>query len=340
MPKFHLNGNKLVQQDGNGVWTLDGQIEYDLLPPLICPRFPVRMVLLQLADNNSFVVWSPFPPQSDVLQELASLPSSLLSSSSGRDVLKCITHVVAPNSLHWLWALEFTEFLRDHNKHHGTVKLYVAPGLPHKTECQKAGLCLKKNETAILPNDEEWNEHTGRNDVLVAKYIPGIPQLEEVVLWHKPSKTLLVADMAFHFQKPSTKKIDNYGGSSDDSSCWNATWPVTWYLQLADGYRPCCLTRTFKYLVKDVESCHRAMQEVVTEWDFDRLIVAHGKIIDTNAKAMLKQGTLSLLEEWMDQERSAAAAKSNGIFAVGTATVAAILVVIASALINSKRSQR
>ena len=53
-----------------------------------------------------------------------------------------------------------------------------------------------------------------------------------------------------------------------------------------DGYRPCCVTRTFKYL-SDARAVTASIEEVLAV-SFDRYVSAHGAIIETGAQAALR----------------------------------------------------
>jgi len=352
MPKFHLDGNALIQhgssRDGTTatttacIWTLDGVLEYEFIPRVVKPKFPVRMVVLPLANDNNqaLCVWSPFPPQHDVVEAL--------QTKLGLDVLHRIHYVMAPNSLHWLWACDFARYLRTNikTKDNHKVQLLVAPGLPLKPECTVAGLVSQAN--GILPHDLPIE----LEDVLECTYIPGIPQLEEIVVLHKPSKTLLVADMAFYFQPPQQHEHKRESGDSDGGGSYHVGWPITWYLRLVDGYRPCCLTRTFKYLVEDPKACAACLQDIIHTWDFDRLVMAHGKIVepddnnnndnDNTAKQLLREGTLHLLQEWaraQDENKNAettTTAKRTTV-AVGIAGLALVGAAAAAMIYTRKR---
>lgn len=68
--------------------------------------------------------------------------------------------------------------------------------------------------------------------------LQGVPFLDELVLLHKPSASLILTDLAFNF----------------DEACMQQLQPgriLTTYLNWAGGHRRCCCTKPFKWLIKD-----------------------------------------------------------------------------------------
>ena len=267
---FDLESNKIVRR-GDEIWTLDGSVTINPLPPPLS-RFPTRMVILRL-EGGELLVWSPFPPIDEVMNQIECIGDE-------------VRFVVAPNSIHWVWAQSFTEACRTKQK--SAVVLCVAPGLPNKQEAVKSRL----KWDCVLPGSvpKEWSGQ------LVCQHIRGIPETEEIVLLHVKSRTLIVADLVFNFLK-GDERLD-------------AGAPMKWYLNLVDGYRSCSLSRSFRYLINDTKCAQESIEEIL-EWDFQQMIMAHGLIVKTSAKEKLKRGTLALLKEF--QEDAEKASERNNI---------------------------
>ena len=287
---FRLEGNQIIER-APGVWTLDGSVKFNFVPPKIA-RFPCRMSVLKL--DGGLLVYSPLPPE-HCLAEVQALGK--------------VRWVVAPNSLHWLFAGKFAQAIRDSGQE---VMLLAAPGLETKPEAVASGVIWD----AFLPRDapREWD------GVVDCVHIKGIPLVEEVVLIHKPTKTLFGAELAFNLQK-GDPKLD-------------VTWPMNWYFDAMEGYRPCCVTRTFKYL-SDAPTVKASVEEVLTK-DFERYVPAHGAIIEHGAPEALRAGTLDLFTEFC--KPCAPASPKRGMqrsFAILAAAVAAI----GLAMIANGRSQ-
>lgn len=104
--------------------------------------------------------------------------------------------------------------------------------------------------------------------------------INEVVFYHKPSRTLIITDIAFHF---------------DETNAWETRLAG----KLIGGYKALQPTLLEKWWSKDRALVERSIRAVL-EWDFDRVIMAHGSIIETNGKAMLKAGYEWLLDTQLD----------------------------------------
>jgi hypothetical protein len=117
---------------------------------------------------------------------------------------------------------------------------------------------------SLIPPPPEWAD-----EIAVAS-IEGAPQLGEVVMLHRPSGTLIVADLIF-----------NFGGQHDP---W--TRMFLWLATIGGKYDP-GMTFPFKLAIKDEADFAESIREVLA-WDFDRLIVGHGIPIASGAKEKLR----------------------------------------------------
>lgn len=97
-PRLRTDGNKLVDH-GHGLYTLDGSLRYNFFVMVATVRFPCRMVIVKLKAGG-LLVWSPFSPTEEVMNEVCSLQES-------------VRFVLAPNSMHWLGVVDFASACRD-----------------------------------------------------------------------------------------------------------------------------------------------------------------------------------------------------------------------------------
>lgn len=250
---FKLEGNTLVKC-ARHTWTLDGSVRFNFVKPHIA-RFPCRMSIIKL--DGGLLVYSPFPPIPEVISQVQALGS--------------VRWIVAPNSLHWLWAGPFAKAIREAG---GEVTLLAAPGLETKPEVLASGVVWDGYLPRAAPR--EWD------GVVHCVHIRGIPLVEEVVLVHAPSRTLFGCELAFNFQK-GDPKLDT-------------SWPMDRYFDCMEGYRCACVTRTFKYL-SDAHAVVSSIEEVL-QHDFDRYVPAHGAVIETGAQAALREGSLNMFTEF------------------------------------------
>lgn len=153
--------------------------------------------------------------------------------------------VVAPNLLHHLYVRPWID---------AGAEAWCAPGLEKK----RADLDF----SGII---EAESEPFGP-DVLAIP-LRSIPITHEVVLLHRPSRTLVATDLLFNF-------------ASD------APWPTRWVMRGLGGY-PGPRTSALEKLVAKRDLAKTEIQRLL-ELDFDRLIVAHGEIVEAGAKRALE----------------------------------------------------
>jgi glyoxylase-like metal-dependent hydrolase (beta-lactamase superfamily II) len=111
---------------------------------------------------------------------------------------------------------------------------------------------------------EEWD---GRLDMLP---IEGTKMWGEFVFLHRASRTLLCADLVFNIHD-----IPNL-----------ATHIVLW---LVGARRRFTQTRSERWLmVKDREAYAESVSKVL-EWDFDRVVMGHGRVVDTGGHRRLAE---------------------------------------------------
>lgn len=115
-----------------------------------------------------------------------------------------------------------------------------------------------------------WLEHFPAvwSEELKVIEIAGMPKVREHVMCHLPSRTLIVADLLFH-----------YGA---DASRWTK-FAARYLLRRKDlaGMSP-----FFRLMIRDRAAFDRSMDQILS-LDFDRIIVAHGDLIEAGGKTLL-----------------------------------------------------
>ena len=118
--------------------------------------------------------------------------------------------------------------------------------------------------TQLLVDQPEWN---GELEVMT---LAGLPSMKEAVVLHRPSRTLIVADLFFDF--------------GPEESAW-----TKFLLLLAVGkHHDPGVSRPLRLAVKDKEAFQASLATMMS-WDFDRLIPGHGDVIDTGAKSRVAE---------------------------------------------------
>ncbi len=163
---------------------------------------------------------------------------------------------LAPNLLHHLHIGPWIE---------AGAEGWAAPGLPAKRE--------DLTFTGVIGEDP----HPFGDEVHVMA-IKCFPFANEVVLLHKPSRTLVLTDLLFNIQP---------------SAPW-LTRAAMFCAMAYPGYKTSILERT-----KMKRKIARGELAEILSWDFDRVILSHGAIIETGGREALAQAY-----HWLKIERA------------------------------------
>lgn len=136
--------------------------------------------------------------------------------------------------------------------------------LPHCRWAASAGVRANHVDWPLAPL-EECADLLGEFDRLT---LPGLPSIEETVFRHRPTRTLIVADLLF-----------NVGPGAP---------PLTRLLfALAGLHRP-GPSRLERWLIRD-RAAFAAAWEQVLGWEIDRICVGHGEVIQRDAAQVLRE---------------------------------------------------
>ncbi len=196
-----------------------------------------RMTVCRLSDGELWV-HSPIRPDERLGSEI--------------DRLGPVRYVIAPSRLHHL-------FLSDFLARYPAARLYGSPALPKKRPDLHFDGIL--GNTAQSGWAADLNQRLIRSDSL----------FDEVVFFHRRSRTLIVADLL--------ERADE-------------TWPPLSRLiyRLMGLYQKAGPPIDMKLLLSLRRRAEtRASIEKILSWDFDRLIMSHGAIIDSGAKDVVRR---------------------------------------------------
>jgi hypothetical protein len=213
------------------------------------------MTVIRLS-NGQLIVISPIALTPELIAEL--------------DALGPIAHQIAPNRYHHLFASPFKQ-------QYPQAKFWAANGLQEK----RPDLAIEQIITANagdIDGELFYQQFVGI-EVPSTGTLQPIRQsdpLNEVVFYHPATSTLIITDIAFHFDRQNS-------------------WETRLIGRLLGSYQALRPTLLEKWCLKDRDAVERSVRAVL-QWDFDRVIVAHGSIIETNGKAMLKAGYEWLLD--------------------------------------------
>jgi len=197
-------------------------------------HLPARMTVFKLADGD-LMLHSPIPIDDTLAAEL--------------DALGPVAHVVAPSLLH---------------------HLFVAPALeryPQALLTAAPGLAEKRSELPVADvlSDEAPPAWENLIDQVV---IRGAPRLNEVVMFHRPSRTLVVTDLVFNVRHPGN-------------------WSTGMVLRMMGTHKRLRQSRAWHLYTKDRAQV-RASVEKVLSWEFDRVLPGHGEPYEGNAREAMR----------------------------------------------------
>jgi len=179
-------------------------------------------------------------------------PVALTRSLRGElDALGPVRYAVAPNRVHHLYAGKVAE------AYPGT-QLWIAPGLERK----RPDLVY----VAVL-DDEAPAPWKGQLDQV---FFRGRPYENEVVFFHRASRTLILCDLAFNFgpRSPLPTRV------------------LMWLLRSYGSFGP---SKLDPLLIRDRRAARESLERILA-WDFDRVIVAHGEVLESGGREALRRG--------------------------------------------------
>lgn len=135
------------------------------------------------------------------------------------------------------------------------AQVRLAPGLAEKTPALPGGV--------VLGGETPWA------DDLDQLLIEGWPFASETVFLHRRSRTLLLTDLAFNLREPRP--------------------PVErWMLRLLGAYDRLGPSRLARGTMRDRAKV-RASVDRVLGWDFERVVPAHGEIVEKGGRELLRE---------------------------------------------------
>jgi len=176
------------------------------------------------------------------------------------DALGTVRYIISPNQLHHV-------FIGDYYEAYPKALIYASPGLESKRKDIRFSRILTDKA------DEEW-----RNEIEQTIFYGG-EEFREVVFYHSESRTLIVADLMMYFHvgcPPLTRLVTQLIGIYNK--------PASAFNMESDGF--------------EKVQARRSLEEIL-DWDFEKIILSHGRIIESNAKNDFIEAYSWLLEEYL-----------------------------------------
>ncbi|MBK2106149.1 DUF4336 domain-containing protein [Francisella philomiragia] len=223
----------MLNQLAENIWVVDGgAVPFFGLP------YTTRMTIIRL-ENNDLFIHSPIKPNNELIQEVSKLGN--------------IKYLISPNKIHHL-------FLQDWIELYPNAEVYASPGLREKRKDINFTADLKDFPKA------QWQNEI---DQLIFK---GSRVMQEVVFFHKPSKTLILTDLIENFDENYFTGFKGLIAKLSGIVAPNGKTPIDWRM-------------SFFFGKKQARECF----DRILAWQPERIIVAHGKNIETNAVDFLKK---------------------------------------------------
>ena len=229
-----MSGN-LLEQIGENIWLAEGGIVN-----FYSCAYPTRSVIVRLPDGALWVWW-PMELTKDLRAAVEAL---------GRPA-----HLVSPNKIHHL-------FLGEWQKAFPEAKLWG----PASTILKRKDLSFKAALESEPP--EDWQ------GAFEMQHFDGSSFMDEVVFFHKESRTAILADLSENFSEKFLKEHWKW---------WQRPIARLWKIVEGYGYAPLEWRMSF-----DKEKA-RAARDRVLAWNPARVIMAHGVWARENGRAYLEQ---------------------------------------------------
>jgi hypothetical protein len=209
----------------------------------IMPAFylPCRMTVVRLS-NGGLMLHSPV-----ALDEQTALDIERLGP---------VEHIVAPNREHHLFLGQARERFPD-------ARVFYAPGLESKhPELPPEGRL--DSEVAGWPDELEWMRIEGASD------------WNEIVFFHRDSRTLICSDLLFN--------LHEFEG-----------WLTPWMTQLFGTYRRLAHSKLWRSKYDDVEAFATSVVEML-DWPIERVVMAHGDVVEDDCRPRMDEAFAWLLD--------------------------------------------
>ena len=231
----------LKEVDQN-IWIVDGDlIQMDM--KIFKLPFQTRMTVIKLNDCKLWI-HSPIAPNEQLFTEL--------------DALGKVAYLISPNKIHYA-------YIADWKKRYPHAQTWSSPGVEERAKSQNVKVVFDAPLTDKAP--DLWSDEI---DQLIFK---GSSVIEEVVFFHKSTKTLIVTDLIENFE---SEKI-----SSPIRRRFCRLARVT----APDGQTPIDYRMTFLGRQREARMSFFRM----LNWKPDKIILAHGLCFFENGIDELKR---------------------------------------------------
>lgn len=237
MPVDTYQPIQVLKPVADEVWLIDGPVVHMAYGPVRLP-FPTRAVVVRLPSGELWVHSPTVGPPERLVAQL--------------EALGPVRHLVSPNAIHYAgiptWQARFPQALA-----------WASPGVRDRSRSQ--GVEVRFDHDLDDAPPAAWAKAI---DQLVFR---GSRLLEEVVFFHRPSRTLLLTDL-----------IENFEAHKVHGFWLRAAMRVARVMD-PDGQVPRDLRATYLGHKDQARACF----ERVRAWQPERILLAHGRCYERDA---------------------------------------------------------
>lgn len=161
-----------------------------------------------------------------------------------------VRHIVGPNKFHHF-------FIGDWARAYPDARTWAAPGLADK----KKNVAFHEELSDRAPS--EWS------DELDQHLVQGAPQIGEVVFFHRASRTLILVDLAFNIHRADS-------------------WVARAAFRMLGAWDRFGTSRLGRFYMKDRAAVRESIDHLL-EWDFDRVVLTHGDVIESDGHEAVRR---------------------------------------------------
>jgi hypothetical protein len=178
------------------------------------------------------------------------------------DELGTVGIIVGPNNGHNMWLLDW-------HAAYPEAELFVSAGIPDRIR--------ELQDYTVLDTSQEniWQQD------LDTEYMHGARIFDEWVFLHRKTKSLILTDL---IQNHSDERPTGWAGF------------MTRFILEPIGFKGICVAPPLRlgFVIRD-KAAFAAFIEKIRTWDFDRIVVTHGDIIESDAKQVFSDLTQRFL---------------------------------------------
>ena len=231
------------------IWIVDGPA-IEMSFGLTKVPFSTRMTVVKLA-NGKLWCHSPIQPNQALLDSL--------------DQLGEVAYLIGPNKLHYAYLQAWKDL-------YPSAQVWLAPGIDQRARAQKIPLPQGQELTDQAP--PTWSAELDQD------LFKGSRFMQEVVFFHKASKTLILTDMIENIETHQMKTHQRLLFKLGDNAYPNGKTP-----------------RDLRLTFVGKKTASRTSFETLKNWEPEKIILAHGQCFLENGQEELDRAFKWVAEE-------------------------------------------